>query len=114
MNASNDKHKEQSHAKLTDDNPIKQSITYLVECGWSEEQAKNLIRAVKSDKSGEHLWEIAPQWIEHCGERMRYVKGVLESVALGLVDVHMDDEGEWMFSLSAQGLDVGRQLKESQ
>lgn len=112
MNASNEKSSKPFEKQGTID-PIKHSITYLVDCGWSEEQAKNLIRAVKSDKSGEHLWEIAPQWIEHCGESMRYLKGVLESVALGLVDVRMDDEGEWLFSLNAQGLDVGQQLKGS-
>lgn len=94
------------------DDPIKQSVAYLVECGWSEDQAKNLIRAVKSDKSAEHLWEIAPQWIEHCGERMGYVKGVLESVAMGLVDVRIDDDGEWLFSLNDTGLNVGQQLKD--
>lgn len=96
------------------DDPIKQSVAYLVECGWSEDQAKNLIRAVKSDRSAEHLWEIAPKWIEHCGERMSYVKGVLESVAMGLVDVHIDEDGEWLFSLNDTGLGVGQQLKDQQ
>lgn len=95
------------------DDPIKQSVAYLVECGWSEDQAKNLIRAVKSDKSAEHLWEIAPQWIEHCGERMHYVKGVLESVAMGLVDVRIDENGEWEFSLNDHGVEVGKKLKEN-
>jgi hypothetical protein len=94
--------------------PIKESIKYLVECGWSEDQAKNLIRAVKSDQSAEHLWEVAPQWIEHCGERMRYVSGVLESVAMGLVDVRIDENGEWLFSLNDTGLDVGKQLQEDE
>ena len=92
--------------------PIKDSIKYLIDCGWTENQAKNLIRAIKSDKSGEHLWEIAPKWIEHCGERMVYIKGVLESVAMGLVDVHMNDEGEWTFSLNDTGLNVTQQLQE--
>lgn len=92
------------------DDPIQRSIDYLMECGWSREQAVNLIRAVKSKESAERLWEIAPQWIEHCGERMHYVSGVLETVAMGLVTVTRGDDDEWLFELNDKGLDVGRQI----
>lgn len=47
-------------------NPIEESRTWLVECGYSETEAENLLRAIKAD-SPEKLWEIAPKWIEHVG-----------------------------------------------
>ena len=92
-----------------EENPITESINYLVECGWSEDQAKNLIRAIH-DKSGERLWEVAPKWIEHCGECMKYVNGMLGTVALGLVKVSRGEDNDWLFSLSDKGLEVGTQM----
>lgn len=92
-----------------EENPITESINYLVECGWSEKQAKNLIRALY-DKSGERLWEIAPKWIEHCGECMKYVHGLLGTVALGLVKVSRSEDNDWLFSLNDNGLEVGAQM----
>lgn len=91
------------------ENPITASIDYLVECGWTTEQARNLISAV-NDSSADRLWEIAPRWIEHCGECMKYVNGMLGTVALGLVKVNANDEGEWLFSLNKKGLEVGKQM----
>ena len=95
---------------MNDENPIKSSIKYLVECGWSENQAKNLIGAIH-DKDPDRLWEIAPEWIQHCGEKKMYVDGLLESVAMGLIAVTKNDDGEWMFELNVTGQDVGKQLK---
>lgn len=92
--------------------PIQGSIDYLVECGWSKEQAKNLCRAIKSDKSAEHLWEVAPKWIEHCGESMKYVHAMLGVVATGVVDVHLSDDGEWLFSLNDKGTAIAAAEKE--
>jgi hypothetical protein len=92
--------------------PIKASVEYLVMCGWSEDQAKNLIKAIKSEKSGEHLWEIAPKWIDHCGESMKYVHAMLGTVAMGLVTVTEGEDGKWMFKLNDEGMGVGAQLKE--
>jgi hypothetical protein len=94
---------------MEQENPIKASIEYLMDCGWKEDQAKNLIRAVH-DKSGERLWEVAPLWIEHCGECMKYVNHMLGTVALGLVKVRRSDEGEWLFALNDKGLEVGSQM----
>ena len=91
-------------------NPIEGSIDYLVECGWTREQAINLCRAIKSDKSAEHLWEVAPQWIEHCGESMKYVHSMLGVVAMGVVDVSQSDDGEWMFKLNDNGIEAGKQM----
>lgn len=90
-------------------NPITESIKYLVECGWTEDQSKNLMRAIH-DKSGERLWEFAPLWIEHCGQCMKYVNGMLGTVALGLVGVTRNEQGEWLFSLNEKGLLVGKQM----
>ena len=92
-----------------EENPLTESINYLVECGWSEDQAKNLIRAIH-DKSGERLWEVAPKWIEHCGECMKYVNGMLGTVALGLVKVSRGEDNDWLFSMSDKGLEVGTQM----
>lgn len=92
-----------------EENPIEASIEYLVDCGWTEDQAEHLIRAIH-DKSGERLWEVAPKWIEHCGECMKYVNGMLGTVALGLVKVSRGEEGDWLFSLNDKGLEVGEQM----
>lgn len=92
-----------------EENPIEASIEYLVDCGWTEDQAKNLIRAIH-DKSGERLWEMAPKWIEHCGECMKYVNGMLGTVALGLVKVSRGEDNDWLFSLNDKGLEVGEQM----
>lgn len=92
------------------DDPIQSSIQYLIETGWTEDQAKNLIKAI-NDPSAERLWEIAPKWIEHCGESKFYVAGMLDSVAMGLVSVSMNEEGEWIFALNDKGLGVGKTLQ---
>ena len=93
------------------DDPIKSSIKYLIDSGWTEDQAKNLIRAVK-DEDPDRLWEIAPEWIQHCGEKKFYVHGMLESVAMGLITVTKGDDGEWYFALNDEGKNVGKQLQE--
>ena len=92
-------------------NPIEQSIEYLIECGWDREQAVNLIAAI-TDESGERLWEVAPKWIEHCGEKMMYVRGMLGTVATGLITVTQGKDGEWLFKLNEKGLGVGKKLSE--
>ena len=91
-------------------NPISESINYLVECGWDREQSVNLVAAI-TDESGERLWQIAPKWIEHCGERMKYMN-LLGTVATGLVSVEMGKEGEWLFKLNEKGMGVGKKLSE--
>ena len=54
----------------------------------------------------EQLWEIAPKWIEHCGEAKRYMTAILELVAMGLLTVTANDEGEWMMSLSSAKIEI--------
>lgn len=96
-----------------EENPIAASVEYLTECGWKEDEAKNLIRALY-DKSGERLWKVAPDWIEHCGESMKYVKGMLGTVATGLVKVSRGEDGEWLFALNEKGLEVGKMMFDSE
>lgn len=95
------------------ENPIQSSIEYLIESGWTEEEAKNLLRAIH-DKSADRLAEIAPKWVQHCGETKFYVVGMLDSIAMGLVNVSMNEDGEWMFALNDTGRSVGQQLKDAQ
>ena len=96
---------------MTQENPITQSIAWLVECGWDKEQATNLAAAIKAD-SPEMLWEVAPLWLEHCGESMKYVHAMLGSVAMGLIEVTQGADGEWLFKLNDKGMGVGKQLNE--
>ena len=92
--------------------PLAESIDYLVECGWYREQAVNLVAAIR-DKSGERLWEVAPKWIEHCADSMRYVNDMLGSVALGLIEVRLGEDNEsWLFKLNEKGMVVGKKLSE--
>ena len=93
-------------------NPVNKSIEYLVDCGWTKAEAENLCAAIKSDKSGEHLWEIAPKWIEHCGEAKKYVESMLGLVAQGLINVTEGKDEDWMFSLNDKGLEAGKSLQE--
>lgn len=96
---------------MTQENPITQSIDWLVSCGWTKEQATNLASAIKAD-TPEKLWEVAPLWLEHCGESMRYVNDMLGSVAMGLINVTQGEDGEWRFALNDAGMGVGKQLSE--
>ena len=90
------------------ENPISQSISMLKEAGWTEEEATCLLRAIKSDKSGEHLFfEAAPKWVHHCCETKNYVTNILGVVAMGLVTVKLGDDGEWLFSLNKEGIKAG-------
>ncbi len=80
-------------------NPITASKAWLVEQGWLEDEAANLVSALKAN-SPERLWELAPKWIEHVGEARKYM-ALLECVALGIIDVSQDSEDEgWLFKLS--------------
>ncbi len=82
-------------------NPIKESINYLTECGYTEEAAKNLISALQTDDP-ETLWALAPKWIEHVGEHKKYQHCVLDLIAMGLMTVSADDQGDWLFKLDRE------------
>jgi hypothetical protein len=78
-------------------NPIEESRKYLVECGWTEEQAKNLMMSLSSE-SAEHLWEIAPKWIEYCGEAKKLIT-LLETVALAPLIRVSHNGKDWNYAL---------------
>lgn len=79
-----------------EDNPVQASLKALVESGWTEDQAKNLMRALKCD-SPERLWELAPQWVQHCLDIRQHMT-LLECVALG--PIRVDHSGEdWTYAL---------------
>ena len=93
----------------TEQNPIEASKDWLIECGYTEAEAKNLLRAIHHENP-EKLWEIAPKWIEHVGEHKKYQVGLLDLVAQGLITVTADEQGEWLFDLNTNGLEAGRQM----
>jgi hypothetical protein len=95
---------------MTDKNPIEQAIDHLVSAGWTENEAKHLLRAI-TDKDGERLFhEVAPKWVDHCYDSMSYVKNMLGVVAMGVVKVTLREDGEWMFSLNDKGIEAGKQM----
>lgn len=93
----------------TEQNPIEASKDWLIECGYTETEAKNLLRAIHHENP-EKLWEIAPKWIEHVGEHKKYQVGLLDLVAQGLISVTAGEQGEWLFELNENGLEAGRQM----
>jgi hypothetical protein len=94
-----------------EENPITESINHLQHCGWTKDEAVNLLRALHSDDP-EKLWEFAPEWIEMVG-RAKMDIAMYELVAKGLANVTKRDS-EWMYALSKTGLEVGKQLNEGQ
>lgn len=91
------------------DHPITASIEWLVACGWTKEQSTALCRAIRSDKSAQHLWQIAPQWLEFAGDAKKLIL-LIDLVAQGLANVTQDDSGEWVYSISETGIKVAKQL----
>ena len=95
---------------MSEKNPIEQAVAHLVSAGWTEEEAKNLLRAIH-DKDGERLFtEVAPKWVDHCFESMNYTKNMLGVVAMGLVSVSLGKDGEWLFKLNSKGIEAGKQM----
>lgn len=84
------------------ENPIEASKNWLVECGYTESEAKNLLRALRHENP-ETLWELAPKWIEHVGEHKKYQAGLLDLVAQGFITVTANENGEWLFELNTTG-----------
>ena len=94
-----------------EENPITASIEHLQHCGWTKDEAKNLLRALHSDDP-EQLWQFAPEWIEMVG-RAKLELAMFDVVAKGLATVTKRD-GEWMYALSDVGMEVGKQLSEGE
>ena len=94
-----------------EENPITESIKHLQHCGWTKDEARNLLKALYSDDA-EQLWKFAPEWIEMVGEAKMQI-AMYEVVAKGLANVTKRD-GEWFYALSKTGVEVGKQLEEGQ
>ena len=94
-----------------EENPITGSIKHLQNCGWTKDEAKNLLKALYSDDA-EQLWEFAPEWIVMVGEAKMQM-AMYEVVAKGLATVTKRD-GEWFYALSDIGMEVGKQLNEGE
>lgn len=82
---------------MSNEDPIKASIAYLEETGWTKEQAKNLLSSLTAD-TAEGLWELAPQWVEYCGNAKK-ILALLESVALGPLVRVGHDGTDWTYAL---------------
>ena len=77
---------------MDEQNPIKQSIAWLVEQGFDEKQAQNLCRAIHAE-TPEQLWEAAPAWLEWCGKIKRAHDGIVMLAAMGVVTVQFGPGG---------------------
>ena len=89
-------------------NPVEQAIEYLEECGWTDEEARNLLSALYHEDQEKFL-DSLPEWIKHVGEAKAYM-AMLETISMGFVDVTRT-ENDWLFSLNDKGKQVGEQLQ---
>lgn len=81
------------------DNPITSAIAALVKSGWTDDEAKRLLRALRAD-SPEALVDIADQWIQHCID-VRASMSLLECVAMGPIVVRHNGD-DWTYELSGE------------
>ena len=77
---------------MDEQNPIKQSIAWLVEQGFDEKQATNLCRAIHAE-TPEKLWEDAPAWLEWCGKIKREHDCIVMLAAMGVITVQIGPGG---------------------
>ena len=101
-------------------NPVKESIRWLTEMGWTEKEAQNIAGALRG-KTQEALWEAAPLWLEWAGEMSRSYECILQLAAMGLLTVELErkETGDgWQTYLSLNtgdderaGIDVMRMIE---
>ena len=101
-------------------NPVKESIRWLTEMGWTEKEAQNIAGALRG-KTQEALWEAAPLWLEWAGEMRRSYECILQLAAMGLLTVELErkETGDgWQTYLSLNtgddkraGIDVMRMIE---
>ena len=101
-------------------NPVKESIRWLTEMGWTEKEAQNIAGALRG-KTPEALWEAAPRWLEWAGEMKRSHECILQLAAMGLLTVELErkETGDgWQTYLSLNtgddkraGIDVMRMIE---
>ena len=77
---------------MDEQNPIAQSIEWLVGQGFDKEQATNICRAIQAE-TPEKLWEDAPAWIEWCGKVKRDHDCIVMFAAMGLITVQIGPGG---------------------
>lgn len=81
-------------------NPVEIAIKYLQDCGYTEQEAENLLRAPQHE-SPDELAAMMDEWIEHVGEHKKYQTCMLDLVAMGVISVRgRDEDGQWLFSLN--------------
>lgn len=87
---------------MNDLNPIEWSKKYLVDHGFTPDEAKNLLQAI-TDKSPERLFtESAPKWIEWCAKRKLEYDTVIMGAAQGFITVSYDEDGEMLVGLDTR------------
>ena len=101
-------------------NPVKESIRWLTEMGWTEKEAQNIAGALRG-KTKEALWEAAPLWFEWAGEMKRSYECILQLAAMGLLTVELERKETgygWLTYLSLNtgddkraGIDVMRMIE---
>jgi len=101
-------------------NPVKESIRWLTEIGWTEKEAQNIVGALRG-KTQEALWEAAPLWLEWAGEMKRSHECILQLAAMGVLTVELErkETGDgWQTYLSLNtgddkraGIDVMRMIE---
>jgi len=77
---------------MDEQNPITQSIDWLMKQGFDKRQATNICQAIRAETPGK-LWEDAPAWIEWCGKIKREHDCIVMFAALGLITVQIGPGG---------------------
>lgn len=77
---------------MDQDNPIEQSINWLIEQGFDRNQSTNLCRAIYA-ATPEKLWQDAPVWLEWCGKVKREHDCVVMLAAMGTINVELGPGG---------------------
>lgn len=73
-------------------NPVHASIAWLVDMGFTEQEARNLCKAIRAD-SPEKLMRHAGAWLEWCGKIKREHDCIVMLAASGMLRVSFGDGG---------------------
>ena len=95
-------------------NPIEAAMSYLQDCGYTDKEAENLLRAPRHESKDE-LAAMMDDWITHVGEHKKYQTCMLDLVAMGIITVNgRDENGDWLFQLDRdKAQDAGFSPEES-
>jgi len=82
------------------DDPIDAAIAHLEEAGFSTDEAKNLIRALRASDP-DALRENAPKWVLWCAHIRSCHEGIVDLAAKGVITVQWaDDPDDMVLSLA--------------